>query len=65
MQSLIEKRVYCPYCAEPINVLIEAIDEDQQYIEDCQVCWKPIVFSLSLQMDGSLEVSLNTENDSF
>ena len=28
----------CPYCGEPIEVLVDSSVESQHYIEDCQVC---------------------------
>jgi hypothetical protein len=33
---------YCPYCGERISVLIDNSEESQQYIEDCEVCCRPI-----------------------
>ena len=65
MNLMLEKSVSCPYCAETIEVIIEVIDESQQYIEDCQVCCRPIVFNISVEFDGSTSVTLHTENDSF
>jgi hypothetical protein len=32
----------CPYCMETISMLIEVFSGDQSYIEDCEVCCKPI-----------------------
>ncbi len=38
-----EKFFRCPYCHEKISVLIDlSIDESQTYIEDCEVCCRPI-----------------------
>ncbi|HEY0893029.1 MAG TPA: CPXCG motif-containing cysteine-rich protein, partial [Cellvibrio sp.] len=28
----------CPYCGEPISVLVDCSLEQQTYVEDCQVC---------------------------
>ena len=42
MNQLTEKSISCPYCGETIEVLIDVADIDEQYIEDCQVCCKPI-----------------------
>jgi hypothetical protein len=65
LNQLIEKSVGCPYCGETINVLIDSSDIEQQYIEDCQVCCKPINFLVSESMTGELEVKVYSEDDSY
>jgi hypothetical protein len=65
MNDLFETTISCPYCGEEINVLIEPLEEEQEYIEDCQVCCRPIVFHISLQSDGSYTVSVHSENDTY
>ena len=47
MDQLSETRISCPYCGEVIDVLIDASVEDQNYIEDCQVCCRPIIFQVT------------------
>ena len=32
----------CPYCWEEISMLLEPSSTEQQYIEDCEVCCRPI-----------------------
>ena len=32
----------CPYCWETISMLIDISQENQSYIEDCEVCCNPI-----------------------
>ncbi|WP_223670348.1 CPXCG motif-containing cysteine-rich protein [Kangiella shandongensis] len=46
MNQLIEKKVACPYCGESITVLIDGSVPFQEYIEDCQVCCRPIEFTV-------------------
>ncbi|MBA6336612.1 CPXCG motif-containing cysteine-rich protein [Colwellia sp. BRX8-7] len=65
MNQLTKKRIGCPYCGETIKVLIDSADVDQQYIEDCQVCCKPIIFLASESMDGDLDVNVYSEDDAF
>ncbi len=60
-----EKTIGCPYCGESINVLLDASELDQQYIEDCQVCCKPIHFIISESFDGELTVSVYSEDEAF
>lgn len=65
MNQLIEKYIECPYCGETINILIDSSDLDQQYIEDCQVCCKPITFLVSENLNGDMEVRVHSEDDAF
>ncbi|MGE4407365.1 CPXCG motif-containing cysteine-rich protein [Pseudomonas sp.] len=44
---MLEAQLYqCPYCGEPAEALLDLSGGDQQYIEDCPVCCRPIVFDL-------------------
>ena len=40
----------CPYCGESISILIDTKVERQEYIEDCEVCCRPI--NLVMVSDG-------------
>lgn len=53
----------CPYCGEPIEILVDASAGDQYYIEDCQVCCRPINVSVQVDEQGELAVALRSEND--
>lgn len=55
--------VQCPYCGETIELLLDASAADQQYIEDCQVCCRPIVVSVTLDDDGEASVSVASEHE--
>lgn len=54
--------VHCPYCGEAIELLVEDSVEQQQYIEDCQVCCRPIVVSAEVE-GGVLQVQVRAENE--
>jgi hypothetical protein len=43
----------CPYCAETISVLIDPSAPGQEYVEDCEVCCRPIQLSYEID-DGSI-----------
>ena len=62
MNTLIEKPVQCPYCGETITVLLDASVPQQNYIEDCQVCCRPINFDVTLTPDGDPTVVVSDEN---
>lgn len=55
--------IQCPYCGESIEIVIDDSLGDQRYIEDCQVCCRPISIAVTLDEDGALVVSASAEND--
>lgn len=65
MNQLTEQAIGCPYCGETINVLIDPSDCQQQYIEDCQVCCRPINFLISEIINGEVVVSVYSDDESF
>ena len=60
--ELTESTIYCPYCGEPNQVLLDPGEAGFSYIEDCQVCCRPIVFTLRAE-GGDLSVEVATEDD--
>ncbi|NCF80496.1 MAG: CPXCG motif-containing cysteine-rich protein [Proteobacteria bacterium] len=36
--AVIEHPFTCPYCWESITMLLDLTVEDQNYVEDCEVC---------------------------
>ena len=63
MDALEEKQVHCPYCGEPIDILIDCSIPQQNYIEDCQVCCRPINVDVVVAHDGALAVMVTDENE--
>ncbi len=63
MPAIVEKSVSCPYCGESINVLIDDSLSEQSYVEDCQVCCRPIVLDVSVDVDGDIAVQARSENE--
>jgi Cysteine-rich CPXCG len=45
-----EVGLHCPCCGEPITVLVDTSESAQEYIEDCEVCCRPMV--LTTYIDG-------------
>jgi len=39
----------CPYCWEQISMLIDVSQNNQKYIEDCEICCNPIQLSLTVE----------------
>jgi hypothetical protein len=63
MPEISEQNLSCPYCGEPISVLIDDSVADQNYVEDCQVCCRPILLGVSVDMDGDVVVTARSENE--
>ena len=63
MPDLHEQSVNCPYCGETIFVLIDDSLPQQNYIEDCQVCCRPIVVDVVIDAGGEILVSTRSENE--
>ena len=47
-----EERFSCPYCAEPISLVVDFSGGSQTYIEDCQVCCQPMEVTVAADPDG-------------
>ena len=58
-----ETKIQCPYCGERIAVAIDCSVSDQDYIEDCQVCCRPINFFVTVDPDGEFSVSVAHEDE--
>ncbi len=63
MPELAEKTISCPYCGEAISVLLDDSLPEQRYVEDCQVCCRPIVLNVSVSADGNVAVRARSENE--
>ena len=55
--------VTCPHCGEPIDTFPDpGGGEAQEYIEDCAVCCRPILFSATLdEATGDFDVAASDE----
>jgi hypothetical protein len=52
--------VQCPYCGEPNEIALDpGSGQDQEYVEDCQVCCQPWQVIVSYLPDGSAEVTVH------
>lgn len=46
--------VECPYCGELITLVLDTSAGAQRYIEDCQVCCRPITVDMDVDADGAM-----------
>ena len=52
-----EANVLCPYCGESVAIGLDpGGGETQEYVEDCEVCCRPMQVVVTYQPDGSAEV---------
>jgi hypothetical protein len=46
--------VQCPYCGERLETRVDLTAGEREYIEDCEVCCRPIEFAIELEDNGAL-----------
>ena len=46
--------VLCPWCGERLETRVDLTSGDASYIEDCEVCCRPIEFSVERAADAAL-----------
>ena len=63
MDLLQETAISCPYCGESITILVDGSLEEQQYIEDCQVCCRPMVFQLQVSAEDQCRIEARHEDE--
>ena len=56
-----EAEITCPFCGEPLTILLDLSIPRQDYIEDCQVCCQPIRIAYSSE-EGVL-INLEAQQD--
>ncbi|MEQ1484683.1 CPXCG motif-containing cysteine-rich protein [Methyloglobulus sp.] len=62
---LYQKETYinCPYCGESIDVLVDDSSGEQSYYEDCSVCCAPILFVLTEDESGEIQVDVRRDDE--
>lgn len=53
----------CPYCGETITLALDASAGSQRYIEDCQVCCRPIAVVLDVDARGDVLVRVHAQDE--
>jgi hypothetical protein len=44
----------CPYCGERLETRVDLTAGEREYIEDCEVCCRPIELGIELEDNGAL-----------
>ena len=63
MHGLTTKKSYCPYCGEAIKLILDTSVPHQSYIEDCEVCCRPMIINVSVDSDGYIDLQVLNENE--
>ena len=58
-----EWEAQCPYCGEPLTLLLDPMEAGADYSEDCQVCCQPMVVSVYAEPDGTLAAQVRAEHE--
>ena len=53
----------CPYCGERLVVLVDPEDAGASYVEDCQVCCRPMILTVRRSASGELSISARGEDE--
>ena len=52
--------VTCPYCGEAVEIALDpGSGDDQEYVEDCEVCCQPWRVSVTYDARGEATVSIS------
>jgi transcription elongation factor Elf1 len=58
MPDLLEERHFdCPACGAPVSVLLDLSVPEQTYVEDCEVCCRPLEISVRADAGGEIVFS--------
>lgn len=55
--------IHCPYCGEPVELAVDASAGAQVYVEDCQVCCRPMTVVLEVDAGGDARVRVQGQDE--
>lgn len=55
--------VDCPYCGETISLDIDCSQSEAEYVEDCQVCCRPMDVSVTVDEEGVPSVDVSSQDE--
>ena len=62
MNQLSSSHIHCPYCGEKIELVVDCSIPEQEYIEDCEVCCRPIKLLVTIE-GNQIQVIAKHENE--
>jgi hypothetical protein len=63
VHSLQTRPITCPYCGEPIEMLVDCSAGTQEYVEDCSICCRPIVVRVDIDDGELVGIEARAENE--
>jgi hypothetical protein len=63
MLPLQSVQIRCPYCGEPVSLVVDCSVERQEYIEDCSVCCRPITIAVVVANGEVASIEGRSENE--
>lgn len=63
MDPMVTVEISCPYCGETLELLIDRTAGPQAYVEDCQVCCRPMDIRVTFDRSGLPVVDSRREDD--
>jgi hypothetical protein len=54
--------VQCPYCWQELEIAVDTSAGEQSYVEDCQVCCRPMLVRIEVEDGELLSASAEMEN---
>ncbi|HEY6094717.1 MAG TPA: CPXCG motif-containing cysteine-rich protein [Gallionellaceae bacterium] len=63
MQNIETAFIQCPYCGERIELVVDCSVEQQEYIEDCSVCCRPITISVVTSQGEVVSIEGRSEDE--
>jgi hypothetical protein len=61
--DLPEQLILCPYCGERLTLLLDPQETGVEYVEDCQVCCRPMVVAVTAAEDGEIAAVVRAEDE--
>lgn len=52
----------CPYCGESNQIMVDCSVSSQEYIEECQICCKPINIYINVD-NNNVQINATSENE--
>lgn len=63
MSALDSVLIQCPYCWETLDISVDPSVPEQEYVEDCQVCCRPILLNVVFDENLTPHVEARAENE--
>ncbi len=63
MLDVVHAAVTCPYCGEGVELLVDCPEGRHEYVEDCQVCCRPMAIEVVVELGRPVRISASHEDD--